>query len=81
MATASYNYIVGATVFQVDANFGVREAIVSSVNINIIQTGPTVTYQIAYTKMANGTTKVAEAVLYGTISAALDAYEIIVLAP
>ncbi len=75
MTTVTYSFNVGSTVFHVNAETGIREAIVSSVTISVKSAGTVISYGIAYKKSKYGTAVVEESVLYDDIDAALLAYK------
>lgn len=79
--TVTHNFTVGDTVFVVNPETGIREALVSAVTINIKPTGTTITYNIAFKKTNYGTSIVSETGLYGDIDEALLAYKTIVDVP
>ncbi|RWZ87213.1 MAG: hypothetical protein EO766_11830 [Hydrotalea sp. AMD] len=82
MATATYAYPAGSVVFHVNAVTGVREAIVSAVNINVtLANGTVINYNIAYKNSVYGIATVLESVLYNDIDLALAAYKPLVDLP
>jgi hypothetical protein len=74
-------YDILQEVFQVDAVYGVREAIVKAIAISTTQAGTSITYSIAYSKATNGSANVLENTLYDDVDLALAAYRTLVLVP
>lgn len=79
MSSVTYNYAVGQEVFHVDANKGVRDAVVKSLTLSITQSGTVIIYDVAYKKPTEGVGVVAEANLYGDVDSALAAYKLTVV--
>lgn len=75
MQTVIHNFTVDDTVFLVNAEVGIREAVVTSVAISIKPTGTTISYNITFKKTQYGSTTVLESALYGDIDEALQAYK------
>lgn len=74
MATVTHIYLVGDTVFYVNESVGIREAIVSSVNISIKNSGTVITYVVSFIDTAFGVSTLEESELYADVDAALVAY-------
>lgn len=74
-----YDYPVGGEVFHVNATSGVNHAVVSSIGVNITQSGAVVNYSIAFKNPQLGSIITQASTLYGNIDSALAAYEPLVL--
>jgi hypothetical protein len=79
MATITYQYPINATVFHMDTNVGVNQAVVRAITANISQTGSTLAYDIAFSKSMLGSKIVDETTLYGDVDIALAAYKLTVI--
>lgn len=75
MATLTYLYPVGTTVFYMDANTGVEQAIIRSATANISQSGIALAYDIAFSKPTLGSKIVSELTLFPDVDTALLAYK------
>ena len=81
MPSIVHAYTAGDTVFHVNTDTGVREALVTSVNINIKASGTVISYVVAFKKAINGSDTVVENTLYPDVDAALLAYKPLVDVP
>lgn len=74
MATITYAYAVGATVYYVDGTSGIKEAIVSSITISISVSGTTINYFLSFKNAVFGSQTTNESNIYPDIDSALVAY-------
>lgn len=79
MATLTYLYPVGTTVFYMNANTGVEQAVIRALTANISQSGIVLAYDVAFSKPTLGSKIVTEVTLYPDVDTALLAYRLTVL--
>lgn len=80
MPAITHSYTIGQEVFHVSPTVGVRDAIVRALAINITQTGTSISYDVAFKKVSQGSAIVAENTLYPDVDTALAAYKPTVIA-
>lgn len=81
MPTITYAYSIGQEVYHMSASTGVREAVVRALAINVAQGGTTLSYDVAFSKPAEGSAVVTESTLYADVDSALAAYRPTVIVP
>lgn len=78
MATINYLYPVYTTVYHLDEQYGVREAVVYKVDLIVQNHETTLKYGIQYTKSPGTNNQVDETTLYADLSSALAAYALLI---
>lgn len=75
MPTITYAHALGATVYHVAEDTGVREAVVKSLDIDVKYANTSLQYNIAYTNAKYGSAIVSEADLFADVEVALDTFQ------
>jgi hypothetical protein len=79
MPSIAYQFPVYSTVYHVNETYGIREAVVAHVTINIINPSSTVlTYIIQFKKMPGMDVSCVETDLHADLPSALTAYSLLV---
>ena len=79
MATITYLYNVGQTVWHVSLNDGVREGVIKMLEIKQVfpAIAPTISYTAQFVNAANGSVVDVEATFYDNVDDALAAYRVL----
>lgn len=75
MPTITYAHALGATVYQVGEDTGVREAIVKSLNVDVKYGNTSLQYNIAFTNAKYGSAIDVEEDLFADPTVALDEFQ------
>lgn len=75
MPTLDYMYDLGQTVYNIDADQGIRDAVVKKIEATLQYGNTSLQYTIAFKKTAEGSAIVDESTLYPNADSAWDAYK------